>query len=111
SFTERTDKERIDNLTLMQYTGLKDINGVVIYECDILEGDGGREGISKLPSEYIIEVLKSKHLSIELKEHTNANMFYYDTSWYNFPVFLEEEKIVGNIYEKKELLGGGSDEL
>ena|SRR5699024_302887 len=111
SFTERTDKERLDNLTLMQYTGLKDINGVEIYECDILEWDGGREGISKLPSDYIIEVLKSKHLYIELKEHTNAYMFYYDTSGYNFPVFLEEAKIVGNIYENKELLGGGSDEL
>src|SRR5699024_9184589 len=89
---------------LMQYTGLKDKNGEEIYEGDVLKWDGGRTGISKLPSDYIIEVLKSKHLDIELEEHTNSYMFNYDTSGYTFPGFLEEAEITGNIYENPELL-------
>jgi len=94
----------LDQVSIMQYTGLKDKNDKEIYEGDILGWDGGREGISKLPSDYIIEVLKSNHLDIELEVHTNAYMFRYDTSGYNFPSFLEEAEIVGNIYENSELL-------
>lgn len=94
----------IEPYELMQYTGLKDKNDREIYEGDILGWDGGREGISKLPSDYIIEVLKSNHLAIELEEHTNAYMFHYDTSGYNFPCFLEAAEVIGNIYENPELL-------
>lgn len=95
----------LDQVAVMQYTGLKDKNGTEIYEGEVLKWDGGRTGISKLHSDYIIEVLKSKHLDIELEEHTNSYMFNYDTSGYTFPSFLEEAEIIGNIYENPELLG------
>lgn len=82
--------DQTEKLVLMQYTGLKDKNGVEIYEWDILQGSNGR--IVVCTYQAPIFVLKEKL--------TNKR-------WFNFIRHPDEnqfETVIGNIYENPELL-------
>ena len=74
---------------IMQYTGLKDKNGVEIYEGDILQIFGEGNSIGKVifqdGSFRVVEDLK----------------YYCHLSAYNPQVMSE---VIGNIYENPELL-------
>ena len=76
----------VHDYNLMQYTGLKDKNGVEIYEGDIIKTDDFYEG-GKLVFKGKIEVIKS------LDYYINRCAFI-DTSG----------EVIGNIYENPELL-------
>lgn len=87
------------NLNIMQYTGLKDKNGVEIYESDIVTRVGG--GLLGSPDEILFtgEIVftkdgwKAKHKRAALTEFCYGNI--YNQS---------ELEIIGNIYENKELV-------
>jgi len=71
-----------EGLEIMQYTGLKDKNGKEIYECDVVEVEGG-VGV------------------IEWDEHDLA----WDLRGAYMPITRSgSPKVIGNIYENPELL-------
>lgn len=86
-----------NDIKLMQYTGLKDKNGVEIYEGDILK--------SKL-KEPIIVGFRDGSFSVKYKRSENVNVST------TLSCFLDKykAKIVGNIYENAELLKEEEDD-
>lgn len=104
------NKNTVDELIdykLMQYTGLKDINGIEIYEGDIVEvtrkhwNNCNKEYLEKTTKELgIIEFFKNLQMSLKVKEE--GYNLYQPLLW-----ILEDDseiKIIGNIYENSELL-------
>ena len=75
-------------LILMQYTGLKDKNGVEIYEGDILILC------------WSDEVGESHWGKVIVK-----NPFEYTPEEARYFIYSDEIEVIGNIYENQELLG------
>ena len=93
----------IDNI--MQYTGLKDIEGKEIYEGDIVEFLDEEVNYSHCGVEYdeFINIGKVIFSHDELMgwDITNRNMDLEEV-WH----YREYIKVIGNIYENPELLEG-----
>ena len=86
----------LEDLILMQYTGLKDKNGREIYEGDIVKC-WPRNGSFK---------------AVELVEWDNCGFHPYSDCRLNCGCCASglrggETEVVGNVYENPELLGGG----
>ena len=87
------DCEFNDELTIMQYTGIKNKNGVEIYEGDIVT-DGGRN--------YEIRYCRSAYddiLAFHPIDKDGGHYEHYYGGWDG-----EYFEIIGNIHENKELL-------
>lgn len=94
---------------LMQYTGLKDKNGIDIYEGDVIKvirkhwNNCGKEHLEKI-AEEIGEVVFYKNLQVSLKTKEKEGTLYQPFLW----IFADEEdceiEIIGNVYENKDLL-------
>ena len=93
-----------DNFEVMQYTGLKDINGFEVYEGDILHVV---EVDNEVLNEWNTQVTFEDGCFLVKTECAD----YYDTYLYailtgvedkSYPLF--ETKVVGNIYKNPELL-------
>jgi len=79
--------KQLENVIVMQYTGLKDKNGVEIYEGDII----------------VFDSLPKVKVHIEWRKE---NACFHFGNWYEncFPYTSTDATIIGNIYENPELL-------
>lgn len=98
SDTVRTDKELLDNLILMQYTGLKDKNGTEIYEGDILLIQAG--GYDSIISEVVWG--GTEYPAFDLPKYDGYEMNAFSAIYHND--VKETLEVIGNIYENPELL-------
>jgi uncharacterized phage protein (TIGR01671 family) len=78
---------QLQNLELMQYTGLKDKNGVEIYEGDII-----RIGLDD--ENCIVEYLRDRFIGTWSKNGFETDLWQ----------LVKDNGVIGNIYESPELL-------
>lgn len=86
-------------LRMLQHTGLKDQNGVAIFECDIVQCSMRHEN-GVLP--YIGKVVyNSRFFGFSTKNDGEETLFH------DHCIFTM--KIIGNVFQNPELLEGGAD--
>ena len=92
----------LQNITLSQFTGLLDKNGKEIFEGDLLQYDG-----------YNFKLINKEKI-YQIKYDDNLAQYYSYNLENSFDTFLvvrawKESKIIGNIYQNPELLGGENE--
>ena len=75
----------IDDVTLMQSTGLRDKNGTEIYEGDIVEGEN-----------YLFPCFDNRRVEITWQKESGG----FEMNSFN----LKDIEVIGNIHENSELL-------
>lgn len=90
-----------DKYVLMQSTGMKDKNGVEIFEGDVVLFSVS-DGFNHLVNEKAIVQASECHsgLVCKLVDLDLEYRIYYD------PVFHTDYEVIGNVYENSELLDG-----
>ncbi len=104
------------DISVEQFTGLKDVNGKEIYEGDVIQYSDhlyghSMGGVTELETEYIGVVVKNNFdlgILINRISHTDAHINHYNTK--EFVPFCEfddpEEDVLlkGNVHDNPELL-------
>ncbi len=87
--------------TVGQYTGLKDKNGVKIYEGDIVDIDTYSYQEPEFSGRFkvIYNEVKGMWLFVDLEDENNEYTFENINAYY-----ITEIEIIGNIYDNPELL-------
>ena len=109
-------KDLVRDYVLMQSTGLKDKNGVEIYEGDIIEFEDEAfcypfddEAIVETINRAQVIIDKVKGIFLEnfmVKDSTIAKeyKYYYDLPTSEKTIFFKECSVVGNVFEDENLL-------
>jgi uncharacterized phage protein (TIGR01671 family) len=94
--------EDLKNVELVEYTGMKDANGVEIHEGYVVEQSftelGATEGLFNNPPDDMTSFIG------EIKMYEGR--WWIDSGSWAIPLFseLNQNEVVGNIYENPELL-------
>lgn len=92
-----------NNLVFMQCTGLKDKNGKLIYEGDIVNQICEDETTYKCEVVYNNCSFQLKHIEDKNKNYINTPMYCYAINYLGH--YTEKRlEVIGNIYENPELL-------
>lgn len=98
-----------DEIVLMEYIGRKDVNGVEIYEGDIIEFPGDEILCAVRYDEernaFVLDDYGYKGSIMEYGWDENAGEFgIVDTNGFDDFYSVDGIKVVGNIYENKDLI-------
>lgn len=95
--TFRIDEESLENVILMQSTGLKDKNGVEIFEGDVVAVEN-----------HPFQRKEDSGAGIEIEGNYVVGWSQHDLTWCAGDLLLARLKsyvrVIGNIYENSELL-------
>lgn len=87
--------EKFNNIEFLQYTGMKDKNGKEIFEGDILEYKHPYDG--RIRERQVVKYMKNQS-SFGIDDKYGNEIPLYTIAMSNY------FKVIGNIYENKELL-------
>ena len=99
----------VDPSTIGQYTGLKDNNGKMIFEGDIIKSDNGRHSaisVVKFGEYYPKMFFAMLDICCTGVQHLNANGFYLESAKHEDMILFKSRHLVviGNIYDNPDLL-------
>ena len=90
--------DKFEDIILMQYTGIKDKNGVEIYEGDVIKTDDNHK--------FKVIWDETRFIGVDSVRDGNGYICYIDSHYKDGKSRLE---IIGNIYDNPELMGANND--
>ena len=99
----------VDPSTIGQYTGLKDNNGKMIFEGDIIKSDNGRHSaisVVKFGEYYPKLFFAMLDICCTGVQHLNANGFYLESAKHEDMILFKSRNLVviGNVHDNPELI-------